>query len=138
MILFFLISRESVFGSHYKICSGSSHTISLCLLCDSVYLLCPNTWFMFCVRFSLLSVACVLLGQFRMRVKRRDTDNLVLFCLFSANGYQLMSDEQFVSSYLRFPGIFHCSCNCMCWVAWRRSQRSCSCCEFQSVYTIEF
>ena len=57
--MLFLISRESVFDSHYKICSGSSHTISLCLLCDSVYLLCPNTWFMFCVRFSLLSVAYV-------------------------------------------------------------------------------
>ena len=41
----------------------------------------------------------------------------MLFCLFSANGYQLMSDEQLVSSYLHFPGIFYCSCNCMCWVA---------------------
>ena len=41
--------------------------------------------------------------------------------MFSANGYQLMSDEQDVSPYLHFPGIFYCSCNCMCWVAWRRS-----------------
>ena len=67
--------------------------------------------------YSMLSVACVLLGQFRMRVKRWDSDNLVFYCLFSANGYQLMSDEQRVSSYLHFPGIFYCSCNCMCWVA---------------------
>ena len=64
--MLFLISRESVFGSHYKICSGSSHTISLCLLCDSVYLLCPNTWFMFCVRFSLLSVAHVPAVNFKV------------------------------------------------------------------------
>ena len=28
-----------------------------------------------------------------------------------------MSDEQDVSPYLHFPGIFYCSCNCMCWVA---------------------
>ena len=72
--------------------------------------------------YSILSVACVLSGQFRMLVKRWDTDNLVLFRMFSANGYQLMSDEQDVSPYLHFPGIFLCSCNCMCWVAWRRSR----------------
>ena len=71
--------------------------------------------------YSMLSVACVFSGQFCMRVKRRDSDNLVLFCLFSANGYQLMSDEQLVSSYLHFPGMFYCSCNCICWVAWRCS-----------------
>ena len=69
----------------------------------------------------MFSVACVLSGQLRMSVKRWDTDNVVLFRMFSANGYQLMSDEQDVSPYLHFPGIFYCSCNCMCWVACRRS-----------------